>query len=106
MSRSEGLEGEIDNAAKHVVEHVNDAKQALITLDQRVIGFVKERPGTCILAALATGFVLGRMGGTQRRSDATDATQSMFAAGLSAALRAAAVALINNRVGAALRSDQ
>jgi hypothetical protein len=42
-------------------EGLEEARDELSDLNQRVIAVIKRRPGTCLLVALAAGFVIGRM---------------------------------------------
>jgi ElaB/YqjD/DUF883 family membrane-anchored ribosome-binding protein len=37
------------------------AREELTDLNQRVVDVIRRRPGTCLLLALAAGFVIGRM---------------------------------------------
>ena len=39
----------------------DEAKENLAELNERVVGFIKENPGTCLLGALAVGFLVGRL---------------------------------------------
>ena len=40
---------------------LEQARDELSDLNQRVVDVIKRRPGTCLLLALAAGFVIGRM---------------------------------------------
>ena len=40
---------------------LEQARGELSDLNQRVVDVIKRRPGTCLLLALAAGFVIGRM---------------------------------------------
>ena len=40
---------------------LEQARQNLADLNTRVVAFVKERPGTCLLGALAFGYVVGKI---------------------------------------------
>jgi ElaB/YqjD/DUF883 family membrane-anchored ribosome-binding protein len=42
-------------------EGLEEARDELSDLNQQVISVIKRRPGTCLLIALAAGFVIGRM---------------------------------------------
>ena len=42
-------------------EGLEEASEELSDLNERVIDIIKRRPGTCLLIALAAGFVIGRM---------------------------------------------
>jgi len=44
------------------LEHgLEQAREELEDLNQRVVDVIKRRPGTCLLLALAAGFVIGRL---------------------------------------------
>lgn len=40
---------------------LEQARQNLSELNRRVTSFIKENPGTCLLGALAVGFVVGKI---------------------------------------------
>lgn len=40
---------------------LDQAKDGLFELNTKAIAFVKERPGTCLVAAVAVGFLIGRL---------------------------------------------
>jgi len=42
-------------------EGLDRAKEELTDLNQRVVDVIRRRPGTCLILALAAGFVIGRM---------------------------------------------
>jgi hypothetical protein len=42
-------------------EGLEGARDELSELNERVIDVIKRRPGTCLLVALAAGFLIGRM---------------------------------------------
>ncbi len=41
--------------------HLEQARQNLTDLNRRVTNFIRENPGTCLLGALAFGFVVGKL---------------------------------------------
>ncbi|HXX31683.1 MAG TPA: hypothetical protein VEJ89_13355 [Myxococcaceae bacterium] len=44
------------------LEHgLEQAREELSEFNQRLVGVIRRRPGTCLLLALAAGFVVGRM---------------------------------------------
>ncbi len=44
------------------LEHgLEQAQEELSDLNERVVDVIKRRPGTCLLIALAAGFVIGRL---------------------------------------------
>ncbi len=57
MERTEGIENDVQEA----VPELEQVKERLRDLNERVIAFIKERPGTCLLAALAAGYLVGRL---------------------------------------------
>ncbi|MBK7863324.1 MAG: hypothetical protein IPJ65_32935 [Archangiaceae bacterium] len=40
---------------------LKDAEAQLMDINEKVKGFIRENPGTCLLGALAVGFVVGRI---------------------------------------------
>jgi hypothetical protein len=40
---------------------IEDARRNLGDLNNKVVKFIREHPGTCLLGALAVGFVVGRI---------------------------------------------
>lgn len=40
---------------------IDQARENLTELNERVVGFIKQNPGTCLLGALAVGFIVGRI---------------------------------------------
>ena len=40
---------------------LKDAQAQLLTVNETVKSFIKENPGSCLLGALAVGFVVGRL---------------------------------------------
>jgi hypothetical protein len=44
-----------------VAPQVEQARAALSDLNTKVTGFIRERPGTCLLGALAFGYLVGKI---------------------------------------------
>ncbi|MBJ6765722.1 hypothetical protein JGU66_33630 [Myxococcaceae bacterium JPH2] len=44
-----------------VVPQLDEARQNLVDLNQRVVSFIRANPGTCLLGAVAVGFLVGRL---------------------------------------------
>ena len=44
-----------------VVPQIDEARQNLVDLNTRVVGFIRANPGTCLLGAVAIGFLVGRI---------------------------------------------
>ncbi len=61
MEPSERLEDELHELGEQLGPKIEEAKERLRDANQRIVAFIKERPGTSLLAALAIGFVIGRM---------------------------------------------
>ncbi len=40
---------------------IDQARQNLSELNGRVLSFIKERPGTCLIGALAFGYLVGKI---------------------------------------------
>lgn len=40
---------------------VQEASQKLARLNERALAFARERPGTCVIAAVAVGFLVGKI---------------------------------------------
>ena len=54
-------QGRVDGPESPLAPPIEDARQSLAELNERFLAFARERPGTCIVAALALGFVLGKI---------------------------------------------
>jgi ElaB/YqjD/DUF883 family membrane-anchored ribosome-binding protein len=61
MERPEGLENDLRALGEQMGPRLEEAKERLRDVNQRVIAFIEERPGTSLLVALAVGFLIGRM---------------------------------------------
>ncbi|WP_426751022.1 hypothetical protein [Myxococcus sp. Y35] len=44
-----------------VVPQIGEARQNLVDLNERVVSFIRANPGTCLLGAVAVGFLVGRI---------------------------------------------
>lgn len=60
MERTERFENDARELSEQMAPRLEEAREHLRDAHQRVSAFIKERPGTCLLAALAIGFVIGR----------------------------------------------
>lgn len=40
---------------------IEQARQNLSDLNQRVVTFIRQNPGTCLIGALAFGFIVGKI---------------------------------------------
>lgn len=44
-----------------VLPQIDEARQNLVDLNTRVVSFIRANPGTCLLGAIAVGFLVGRI---------------------------------------------
>lgn len=40
---------------------IDDLRERLGDTSQRILAFIKERPGVCLLGAVAAGYIIGRL---------------------------------------------
>ncbi len=59
--KTEQIEAAICEAGARVRPQVQEAKRRLSSWNDTVIDYIKERPGRCLLGALALGFVVGKI---------------------------------------------
>jgi hypothetical protein len=46
---------------ENMLPQLEDARRNLEEMNNRVVGFIKANPGTCLLGAVALGFIVGRI---------------------------------------------
>lgn len=46
---------------ENMMPQLEDARRNLEEMNNRVVGFIKANPGTCLLGAVALGFIVGRI---------------------------------------------
>jgi hypothetical protein len=56
-----GLDTSPDPGRLELAPKLEEARQALVRLNDRALAFARERPATCILGAVALGFVVGKI---------------------------------------------
>ena len=56
-----GLPDQVVALQEQAEAQIRAARDALTDIDKKVRAFVKERPGLCLLGAVAAGFVIGRL---------------------------------------------
>lgn len=61
MERSEPLQQKAKEVQERLQPQIDEARHTLSDLNTRVTDFIRERPGACLLGALAVGFVIGRI---------------------------------------------
>ncbi|MCI0574431.1 MAG: hypothetical protein L0Y66_27170 [Myxococcaceae bacterium] len=44
-----------------VLPHLDEARRNLSDFNHRALRFIRENPGTCLLGAVALGFIVGRI---------------------------------------------
>jgi hypothetical protein len=44
-----------------VVPQLDEARRNLVDMNNRVVGFIRANPGTCLLGAVAVGFLIGKL---------------------------------------------
>jgi len=56
---------QIQDKARHLQENMipqlEEARRNLEDMNTRVVSFVRANPGTCLLGAVAVGFIVGRL---------------------------------------------
>ncbi|HLL01202.1 MAG TPA: hypothetical protein VK539_11485 [Myxococcaceae bacterium] len=46
---------------ERIVPQLDEARRNLIDLNSRTISFIRANPGTCLLGAVAMGFIIGKL---------------------------------------------
>jgi ElaB/YqjD/DUF883 family membrane-anchored ribosome-binding protein len=44
-----------------VVPQIEEARRNLVEMNSRVVGFIRANPGTCLIGAVAVGFLVGKI---------------------------------------------
>jgi ElaB/YqjD/DUF883 family membrane-anchored ribosome-binding protein len=61
MEKVKESENRLRDLSDQVVPQWEKAEEKFKEANRRILGFVKERPGTCLLGGLAVGFLFGRV---------------------------------------------
>jgi ElaB/YqjD/DUF883 family membrane-anchored ribosome-binding protein len=61
MEVTEQIEETAREIGERVRPQIEDAKRRLSSLNDKVIDFIKENPGTCLVGAVALGFLIGKI---------------------------------------------
>jgi ElaB/YqjD/DUF883 family membrane-anchored ribosome-binding protein len=61
MATTDTLSDTARDIQSRVAPQIEDARRELDSLNQRVAGFIKEKPITSLAIALAAGFIIGRI---------------------------------------------
>jgi ElaB/YqjD/DUF883 family membrane-anchored ribosome-binding protein len=46
---------------ERIVPQLDEARRNLIDLNSRTISFIRANPGTCLIGAVAMGFIIGKL---------------------------------------------
>jgi hypothetical protein len=46
---------------ERIVPQIDEARRNLVDLNNRVVTFIRANPGTCLIGAVAVGFLIGKM---------------------------------------------
>jgi ElaB/YqjD/DUF883 family membrane-anchored ribosome-binding protein len=46
---------------ERIVPQIEEARRNLIDMNTRVVSFIRANPGTCLIGAVAVGFLIGKI---------------------------------------------
>ncbi|HEX8703979.1 MAG TPA: hypothetical protein VF815_34425 [Myxococcaceae bacterium] len=46
---------------ERIVPQIEEARRNLVDLNSRTIAFIRANPGTCLIGAVAMGFIIGKL---------------------------------------------
>ncbi|HVG64147.1 MAG TPA: hypothetical protein VNA24_36625 [Hyalangium sp.] len=46
---------------ERIVPQIEEARRNLVDLNTRVVSFIRANPGTCLIGAIAAGFLIGKL---------------------------------------------
>jgi len=46
---------------ERIVPQIEEARRNLVDLNTRVVSFIRANPGTCLIGAVAAGFLIGKL---------------------------------------------
>lgn len=61
MEATQETKGTAQDLQERLAPHLQEARKNLTDLNAKTVKFIREHPGTCLLGALAVGFVVGRI---------------------------------------------
>jgi hypothetical protein len=61
MEMTDQIEATARELGDRVRPQLEDAKRRLLSTNDKVIAYIKENPGTCLLGAVALGFIVGKI---------------------------------------------
>jgi hypothetical protein len=57
----QNLQDKARQLQENVLPQLEDARRNLEDMNNRVVSFIRANPGTCLLGAVALGFIVGRI---------------------------------------------
>jgi hypothetical protein len=61
MEMTDQIEATARELGERVRPQLEDAKRRLMSANDKVIDYIKENPGTCLVGAVALGFIVGKI---------------------------------------------
>jgi hypothetical protein len=61
MEMTDQIEATARELGDRVRPQLEDAKRRLSSLNDKAVDFIKENPGTCLVGALALGYIIGKI---------------------------------------------
>ena len=61
METSQQFQDRAREMQQRIAPQLDEARQNLMDFNERAVRFIKERPGTALIGALAFGFVVGKI---------------------------------------------
>jgi ElaB/YqjD/DUF883 family membrane-anchored ribosome-binding protein len=46
---------------ERVIPQIDEARRNLVDMNNRMVSFIRANPGTCLLGAIAVGFLIGKV---------------------------------------------
>ena len=46
---------------ERIVPQIEEARRNLVDVNNRVVSFIRANPGTCLIGAVAVGFIIGKL---------------------------------------------
>lgn len=57
----QGMQDRARELQDRIVPQLEEAQRNLQDLNTRVVSYIRQNPGTCLLGAIAVGFLVGRL---------------------------------------------
>lgn len=61
MEMTDQIEATAREIGDRVRPQIEDAKRRLTSLNDKAIDYIKENPGTCLVGAVALGYLIGKI---------------------------------------------